>query len=113
MELSGLADDEFADMGVSVIGITYDTPAQMKKFAQKNAISYPLLSDSGSKVIRELGLLNEAMPSDSRYFGVPHPGVFLLDDSRRIRGKFAEEDYRKRPLMSDLLTAVREMTAGS
>lgn len=103
---------EFAGIGVAVIGITYDPPAQLKKFTEKHGIGYPLLSDTGSATIRQLGLLNETIPSGTRYFGVPYPGVFLIDPARTIQGKFAEEDYRRRPLMDDLLDAARQMAAG-
>ncbi len=62
--------------------------------------------------IRQLELLNETIPSDTKYFGVPYPGIFMVNADGVIKGKFAEEDYRKRPLMSDLLEAAGAMVAG-
>ena len=66
-----------------------------------------MLSDEGSEVIQSLGLLNEEMPKDTKYFGVPYPGVFLLDTDGRILAKFAEQDYRNRPLLKDIIETVK------
>ena len=101
---------QFEALGIQIVGMTYDSPMVLGKFTDKEDIIYPLLSDPESQVIRQLGLLNESMPKGTKYFGVPYPGIFLLDADLNIRGKFAEEDYRERPLISDLLTAARQMT---
>ncbi|MFT7220790.1 MAG: hypothetical protein ACI8Z1_002410, partial [Candidatus Azotimanducaceae bacterium] len=45
------------------------------------------------------------------YFGVPYPGVFLVNGEGKIVAKFAEEDYRERPLLDDLLTAVEKLAS--
>ena len=110
MQLSSEAH-KFEALGISIIGITYDSPAVLKKFTAKRDINFPMLSDAKSRVIRRLGLLNETMPEGTRYYGIPWPGIFLLDVDRNIQGKFAEKDYRERPLTDDLLTAARQMTA--
>lgn len=68
------------------------------------------MSDQGSTVIKDLGLLNEEMPRDTQYFGVPYPGIFLLDGDLKVVGKFAEQDYRARPVIDDLVKAVNELT---
>ena len=68
-----------------------------------------MLSDSESVVIRQFGLLNETIDPDSRYHGVPYPGIFLLDAEGVIRAKYAEENYRDRPLLDDILSDIREL----
>ena len=63
-------------------------------FAEKYGISYPLLSDEGSKVIRQLGILNEG--AAEQVFGIPHPGTFVLDGDGTIRSKHFYASYRER-----------------
>jgi len=88
-----------------VFGITYDAPAGLKAFAAKNAIEYPLLSDEGSRVIRELGILDEDLEAHHARFGVQtraeqhgvaYPMTFVLDESGRVARKIVEEHYRSR-----------------
>lgn len=96
----------FAVRGWNVAAITYDSPAILKSFAARRAISYPLLADEGSKVIRAFGILNENIPKDSPVYGVPFPVTYLLDAKGRVRSKYVEEDYRERYSAANIL--VRE-----
>ena len=68
--------------------MSYDAVDVLATFAAKQNITYTLLSDEGSKVIRDLGLLNEhvfehhaayGVPKRDHQWGVPYPGVSLLD----------------------------------
>ena len=65
-----------------------------------------MLSDEGSLVIRQFGLINPSYEQDTKYYGVPYPGIFFIDNLGVIRAKFAEESYRDRPLIDDLINAV-------
>lgn len=95
--------------GVNVAAVLYDPPAKLDRFSHKYGITFPLLSDQESSAIIQLGLLNPNYDPSSKYYGVPYPGVFLVDSKGIIVGKFAEENYRDRPLMEDLIQAVNEL----
>jgi peroxiredoxin len=45
--------------GIQVIGISYDSPKLLKKFATQQKISFRLLSDPKSRTIKRYGVLNE------------------------------------------------------
>ena len=94
---------------MTVAALTYDSEKILARFARKHRIAYPLLSDTGSKVIRELGILDEGYAPGTRFYGVPHAGIFLLDKDGIIRAKYAEKDYRKRPLLDDILNDIRNL----
>jgi hypothetical protein len=77
----------------------------LRGFAEKHGIAYTLLSDEGSKVIRQLGLLNEhvyehhaayGVPKRDGHYGVPYPGAFLLDEQGRVIQKRFRQSYRER-----------------
>ena len=77
----------------------------LRGFADKHGIAYTLLSDEGSKVIRQLGLLNEhvyehhaayGVPKQDHHWGVPYPGAFLLDERGRVIQKRFQQSYRER-----------------
>ena len=72
-------------------------------FAERKGIHFSLLSDPDSKIVRELGILNETVAKDSPYFGIPHPGSFVLDAKGVITGKYFEDDYRQRYTATGIL----------
>ena len=85
--------------------ISYDTVEVLAGFAAKHGITYTLLSDEGSKVIRALGLFNEhvfehhavyGVPKRDAAWGVPYPGVFLLDEQGHVLQKRFQQSYRER-----------------
>ncbi len=46
---------EFADAGVVILGVSKDSVASHKKFADKYRLNFPLLSDVSKEVIRAYG----------------------------------------------------------
>ena len=96
--------EEFQKLGVGLAAISYDSVAILHNFAERRGIHFPLLSDTDSKIIRSVGLLNETIPHDSPFFGIPNPGTFILDAKGNIKQKYFEEDYRERYTAADILT---------
>ena len=94
---------EFGQLGLGIAAISYDSVAILHDFAGRRGIHYPLLSDPESKIIRQAGILNETIPKNSAFFGVPHPGSFVLDSKGVIVAKYFEDDYKERYTSADLL----------
>jgi len=95
-ELSA-ATGPLAAKGYSLAVMTYDSPEVLGKFAAKQSISYPLLSDTGSKAIAAMGLLDARYPAGHMAAGVPLPTVLVLDKAGRVQAVDVSQDYRKRP----------------
>lgn len=102
MELQRHQED-FRRLGLNVAGVSYDSVAILENFSGRKGIHFPLLSDADSKVIRNLGLLNESAGKDTPFYGIPHPGVFVLDAKGVIRGKYFEDDFRERDTTAGVL----------
>ena len=94
---------EFEKLGLGVVGLSYDSPAVLKNFSDRKSIHFALLSDADSKIIRELGILNEDVAKTSPFFGIPHPGTYILDAKGTVVAKYFEEDYKQRYTAADLL----------
>jgi len=77
----------------------------LAKFADKRKITFPLLSDSGSKTIRAYGLLNK--DAKGRTEGIPYPGTILLDRNAVIRAKLFLEGYKDRHTTDALIKAAQ------
>jgi hypothetical protein len=86
-----------------VAALSHDTPAILADFARRRNIAFPLLSDTGSKTIRALGLLNTTLaPTDANY-GIPFPGTFIVDTGGVIRERHFENTHQERRTVASLL----------
>jgi len=98
--------DEFQDNGISVIGISYDSVHVLKAFADKHGISYPLLSDVNSEVIKKFGILDKRMPQVKKVYGVPYPGIYIIDKNLKVVKKHFEKLYVERPTAENVLVTL-------
>ena len=88
------AQKEFAAKGINVAGVSYDSQAVLAEFSRRKSITYPLLSDSGSKLIDTFGIRNvEATGAEA---GIPVPGYYLIDKQGVIQKRFFEDGYINR-----------------
>ncbi len=75
----------------------------LKSFADRQHITYPLLSDKDSMVIRAYDILNETTKPGSPTHGIPYPGVYVVDAQGRVESKYFEDDYQDRVSTADIL----------
>jgi AhpC/TSA family/Thiol:disulfide interchange protein DsbD, N-terminal len=95
---------QFDKLGLGVAAVSYDSVAVLHAFAERRGIHFPLLSDEDSKTIRELNILNDTVPKDNAFFGIPFPGSFVLDAQGHIVAKYFEDDFRERYTSVDILS---------
>jgi peroxiredoxin len=76
--------DAFKENGIRICAISYDPVEVLKDFSNKHGISYPLLSDTQSEVIRKFGILNTLVPEDHNWYGVPFPGTYITDKNGNV-----------------------------
>ncbi len=88
---------KFEAAGVKLYAISYDQPNELAEFAKHHNINYPLLSDKGSKLIRQLGILNtNVTPDQVPFYGIPFPGTYVLDEQGVISGKLFGRNHHAR-----------------
>lgn len=61
---------DFADAGLTVLGISPDKPEKLKKFQERDSITFPLLSDPDKQVLTEYGAFGEKMMYGKTVTGV-------------------------------------------
>jgi peroxiredoxin len=94
---------ELMQRGLGVAAISYDPVSVLKSFAGRRHITFPLLSDEDSSVIRSFGILNEEVPKSSEFYGIPHPVTFIVDEKGIVRSRTLEEDFRRRFTVGNLI----------
>ena len=99
--------------GLGLVAISYDAPETLKKFSDSRGITFPLISDAGSVIIKQYGLLNETVDPKSRTYGIPHPGTFVVDRTGVVRSRFFENAYQERYTAATILSTLGAGVAGS
>jgi peroxiredoxin len=97
---------EIEATGGQVVTISYDSTNILKRFATKSAITYPLLSDAGSKTIDAYGIRNKEAPD--RWSGIPYPGTFVVGTNGVIRSKLFLDGYKERHSVEALVEALKK-----
>lgn len=97
---------QFAALGYKVAAMTYDPVATLKNAEEEYGATFPLLYDEGNTHVMAMGILNTQYTPGQRAYGIPYPGIFVLDAQGVIRAKLAEEDYKMRPEFSLVLEAI-------
>jgi len=83
---------EFAGLGVDVVGISPDEPAKQLAFDEKYSLGFPLLADTDHAVADAWGTWGEKTHKGKTYMGITRSS-FLIDEDGRIEQAW----YRVKP----------------
>ena len=90
--------------GINAASITYDAGEVLSAFTEAYKIEYPMLSDVGSKVIRDFDILNTNIPPDHKMlYGIPWPGEYLIAPDRTVRDKLFLPSYEHRASATEVI----------
>jgi len=88
---------------LGLAAISYDSTDILKRFSDSRGITFPLLSDPGSAVIKRYGLLNTTVEPGTRTYGIPFPGTFMVDRAGIVRARYFEDAYQERNTAASVL----------
>jgi peroxiredoxin Q/BCP len=76
----------FEDLGARVVGVSRDKLASQQRFAERNGLPFPLLSDETGSVLRDYGVRG--------LFGFAKRKSFLIDPEGIVRRVYAKVSPR-------------------
>ncbi len=85
-----------AASGIVPFALSYDPVTVLAAFAAARGVTYPLLSDAGSRVIRALGILNTGVEPTHEHHGIPYPGTYFIGADGRVTDKVFHDTHRTR-----------------
>lgn len=116
---------QFRELGASLIGISPETPDHALTTAERHALQFELLSDSGNRVARDYGLLyavHEPMRplylhwdldvpayNGEDSWELPVPATYLIDRDSVVRAAHVDKDYTRRMEPRLILEALRQL----
>ena len=97
---------DFDAAGIVVYALSYDEADALRDFRDAHGITYTLLSDPDSDVIRSFGILNTLIdPTDHPWYGIPYPGNYVVNPEGTITHKFFDNNLAVRAGPEQLLRA--------
>lgn len=87
---------KFTQLGYGLAAISYDETDILKSFTKERNITYPLLSDQDAKTMIDYNILHQDYAMDDDNYGIPYPGVVVIDNKGNVTHKHFFEGYKKR-----------------
>ena len=97
-----------------LLAISVDDHETTKKFVEKissdgnGSVNYTMLSDPDHKVIDRYGL-HDPTYDGTKFDGIPHPAVYVIDKNGRVAWSKVELDYKMRPSNADIRAALESL----
>ncbi|HBK57657.1 MAG TPA: hypothetical protein DDZ76_15435 [Xanthomonadales bacterium] len=102
----------FDAAGIALVGLTYDPPAEHRAFMTRHGIEFAMLADHDAYSVKALGILNADYAPGDEHYGIPDPGMFVIDRQGRIVGKVFVKGYATRVDATTVLEHARAALAG-
>ena len=79
---------DLSEAGFAVLGISPDAPAKLARFAARDGLTFPLLSDPGREVLKAYGAFGEKMLYGKKSVGVIRSTFVVGADGRIERAYY-------------------------
>lgn len=112
--------------GASLIALSPERASEVRKTKRKNSINFPLISDEGNIISRQLNLTFKVEPDVVREYKalgidlaasqgndsyeLPMPATFVIDKNRKVAYVFADADYTKRASTEEIINVVKKIS---
>jgi len=91
---------ELEASGFSLFAISNGPIEILDQFATEHGITYPLLSDADSAVIKSFGIMNQLIGPDEgrsmRWHGIAYPGTYFVDGNGIVTDKNFHRHHARR-----------------
>jgi len=94
-------------LNASVVAVSVNDPFSNKAFAEKNGLSFPLLSDYNREVVRKYGIALDDFAWMKGYTAAKR-SVFIIDKTGTIRYRWVSDDPSKEPDYGEIENKLKE-----
>ena len=94
--------DELAAEGYMIVGVSKDKTENQAKFAEKYSLSFPLIADTDTALLQQLGAWGEKKMYGKTTVGIIRT-TFLVDEEGIVRAIFTGKEKKKKTHAEQLL----------
>ena len=84
---------DLAALGYEIVGVSKDKVETQKKFADAHGLTFPLIADTDTKLLQELGCWGEKVACGRRTVGIIRT-TYLVDENGVITHIFGPKDIK-------------------
>ena len=99
---------QISETGTVVWAVSYDSAKKASATQKELKLTYPILSDEGSKVIDTYGVRN-LKQNGSKIEGVAIPMTLIIDKDGVVKAKLAHDGFRKRHGVEAILAELKKL----
>jgi len=82
--------------GIGLVAISYDAPEIQTAFSAAHGIGIPIISDTDTLTFQTLGILHPDYQPGHDSYGIPYPGMIIVDREGIVSAKLFVEQYSQR-----------------
>lgn len=85
--------DALTTAGYQVIGVSVDSDASHRRFAEKNALTFPLIADTDHQLVEQMGVWGEKSMCGRKYMGTLRT-TFIIGSDHRIERIYTPKEIK-------------------
>lgn len=107
-EASSLRDhrDELRALGYEIVGISKDSAASHQKFIEKHQLNFPLIADTDTTLLQQLGAWGEKNMYGKKTMGTLRT-TYLIDEEGRIADIFLPKQIKTKEHAEQIIARVK------
>lgn len=98
--------DELRDMGYEIVGVSKDPAASHKKFIEKHQLNFPLIADTDTTLLQQLGAWGEKSLYGKKYMGALRT-TYLIDENGRIADIFLPKQIKTKEHAQQIIDRIK------
>lgn len=98
--------DELAAAGYEIIGVSKDKQAAQKKFAEAQGLQFPLIADTETTLLQQLGCWGEKVACGRKTIGTLRT-TYLVDEDGRIEKIFTPKEIKTKIHAEQILECIK------
>ncbi len=98
--------DELRALGYEVVGISKDSAASHQKFIEKHQLNFPLIADTDTTLLQQLGAWGEKTMCGRKTIGTLRT-TYLIDEEGRIADIFLPKQIKTKEHAEQIIARVK------
>ncbi len=99
--------DELSEAGYEIIGVSKDKEALQKKFADAQGLEFPLIADTETTLLQQLGCWGEKVACGRRTIGILRT-TYLVNEEGIIEKIFTPKEIKTKIHAEQILSYIKE-----
>ncbi|MDE6198405.1 MAG: thioredoxin-dependent thiol peroxidase [Muribaculaceae bacterium] len=98
--------DELLNLGYEVVGVSKDSAASHQKFIEKHQLNFPLIADTDTTLLQQLGAWGEKTMCGRKSIGTLRT-TYLIDEEGRIADIFLPKQIKTKEHAQQIIDRVK------